>query len=65
MAKMRKFLFWNRSGDEKEKEALSLKKAVMSVQDNFKIKSLALNILVKKAKKFYINKYSSRKKNHR
>ena len=29
MAKMRKFLFWNESGDEKEKEALSLKKATV------------------------------------
>ena len=36
MAKMRKFLFWNESGDEKEKEALSLKKAVMAVQGDYK-----------------------------
>ena len=54
MAKMRKFLFWNESGEEKEKEALSLKKAVMSVQGDYKIKSLTLNILVKKVKIFYI-----------
>ena len=29
MAKMRLYKFWNENGDEKEKEALSLKKAVM------------------------------------
>jgi len=29
MAKMRIFKFWNEAGDEKEKEAMSLKKAVM------------------------------------
>ena len=26
MAKMRKYLFWNESGDEKEKKSMSLKK---------------------------------------
>ena len=34
MAKMRIFKFWNEAGDEKEKEALSLKKAIMSVQSD-------------------------------
>ena len=36
MSKMRIFKFWNENGDEKEKEAMSLKKAVMSVQGDFK-----------------------------
>ena len=36
MAKMRIFKFWNEAGDEKEKESMSLKKAVMSVQGDFK-----------------------------
>ena len=38
MSKMRIFKFWNENGDEKEKEALSLKKAVMSVQGDYKDK---------------------------
>ena len=36
MSKMRIFKFWNEAGDEKEKESMSLKKAVMSVQGDFK-----------------------------
>ena len=36
MSKMRLFKFWNDKGDEKEKEAISLKKAIMSVQSDFK-----------------------------
>ena len=36
MAKMRLFKFWNEAGDEKETEQISLKKAIMSVQSNFK-----------------------------
>ena len=51
MAKMRKFLFWNESGDEKEKEALSLKKAVMSVQGDFKEKVIGVEYISKKGKK--------------
>ena len=51
MAKMRKFLFWNESGDEKEKEALSLKKAVMSVQGDFKDKMISVEYITKKGKK--------------
>ena len=51
MAKMRKFLFWNESGDEKEKEALSLKKAVMSVQGDYKNKMISVEYITKKGKK--------------
>ena len=51
MAKMRKFLFWNESGDEKEKEALSLKKAVMSVQGDYKDKFISVEYITKKGKK--------------
>ena len=50
MAKMRKFLFWNESGEEKEKEALSLKKAVMSVQGDFKDKVIGVEYISKKGK---------------
>ena len=38
MAKMRMFKFWNEAGDEKEKEEMSLKKAVRAVQGDFKDK---------------------------
>ena len=38
MSKMRLYKFWNENGDEKEKEAMSLKKAVMSVQGDYKDK---------------------------
>ena len=48
---MRKFLFWNESGDEKEKESLSLKKAVMSVQGDFKDKMISVEYITKKGKK--------------
>ena len=50
MAKMRKFLFWNESGEEKEKEALSLKKAVMSVQGDYKYKVIGVEYVSKKGK---------------
>ena len=50
MAKMRKYLFWNESGDEKEKEAMSLKKAVMSVQGDFKEKVIGVEYVSKKGK---------------
>ena len=50
MAKMRKFLFWNESGEEKEKEALSLKKAVMSVQGDYKDKVIGVEYISKKGK---------------
>ena len=50
MAKMRKFLFWNESGDEKEKEAMSLKKAVMSVQGDYKDRFISVEYITKKGK---------------
>ena len=50
MAKMRIFKFWNEAGDEKEKEALSLKKAVMSVQSDFKDKMISVEYVTKKGK---------------
>ena len=50
MAKMRKFLFWNEAGDEKEKEAISLKKAIMSVQSDFKDAKIAVEYISKKGK---------------
>ena len=55
MAKMRKFLFWNESGEEKEKEALSLKKAIMSVQSNFKDSMIAVEYISKKGKQMCHN----------
>ena len=50
MAKMRLFKFWNEAGDEKEKEALSLKKATMSVQGDFKDKVIGVEYISKKGK---------------
>jgi len=50
MPKMRKFLFWNEAGDEKEKEAMSLKKAVMSVQSDYKDKFISVEYTTKKGK---------------
>ena len=50
MAKMRKFLFWNESGEEKEKEAMSLKKAVISVQGDYKDKVIGVEYISKKGK---------------
>ena len=47
---MRKFLFWNEAGDEKEKEATSLKKAVMSVQSDYKDKFISVEYITKKGK---------------
>ena len=51
MAKMRKFLFWNEAGEEKEKEAMSLKKAIMSVQGDFKDNVIGVEFISKKGKK--------------
>ena len=51
MAKMRIFKFWNESGDEKEKEEMSLKKAVRSVQGDFKDKIIGVEYISKKGKK--------------
>ena len=50
MAKMRLFKFWNEAGEEKEKEALSLKKAIMSVQGDFKDKVIGVEFISKKGK---------------
>ena len=47
---MRIFKFWNENGDEKEKEALSLKKAVMSVQGDYKDKLISVEYVSKKGK---------------
>ena len=54
---MRLFKFWNEAGDEKEKEALSLKKATMSVQGDFKESQIAVEYIIKKGKEMchYIN----------
>ena len=48
---MRVFKFWNEAGDEKEKESLSLKKAVMSVQGDYKDKMISVEYITKKGKK--------------
>lgn len=50
MPKMRLFKFWNEAGDEKEKEAISLKKAIMSVQSDFKDKMISVEYISKKGK---------------
>ena len=50
MAKMRLYKFWNENGDEKEKEALSLKKAVMSVQGDYKDEFISVEYVTKKGK---------------
>ena len=50
MSKMRIFKFWNENGDEKEKEALSLKKAVMSVQGDYKDSVIGVEYVSKKGK---------------
>ncbi len=47
---MRIFKFWNENGDEKEKEALSLKKAVMSVQGDYKDSVIGVEYVSKKGK---------------
>jgi len=51
MSKMRMFKFWNETGDEKEKEEMSLKKAVKSVQGDFKDKFIGVEYISKKGKK--------------
>ena len=51
MAKMRKYLFWNEAGEEKEKESMSLKKAVMSVQGDYKDRFISVEYISKKGKK--------------
>ena len=51
MPKMRIFKFWNEARDEKEKEAMSLKKAVMSVQGDYKDKIISVEYITKKGVK--------------
>ena len=50
MAKMRKFLFWNEAGDEKEKESMSLTKAVKLIQADFKDRLIGVEYISKKGK---------------
>ena len=50
MSKMRIYKFWNENGDEKEKEAMSLKKAVMSVQGDYKDRFISVEYVSKKGK---------------
>ena len=50
MSKMRIFKFWNENGDEKEKEATSLKKAVISVQGDYKDNFISVEYITKKGK---------------
>ncbi len=47
---MRIFKFWNEKGDEKEKEAMSLKKAIMSVQSDFKDRMISVEYISKRGK---------------
>ena len=47
---MRLFKFWNETGTEKEKEAMSLKKAVISVQGDFKDKVIGVEYVSKRGK---------------
>ena len=51
MAKMRLFKFWNEAGDEKEKEEMSLKKAIKSVQGDYKDKFIGVEYIRKRGKK--------------
>ena len=50
MSKMRMFKFWNENGDEKEVEKMSLKKAVLAVQGDFKDKVIGVEDISKKGK---------------
>ena len=50
MSKMRMFKFWNEAGDEKEKEEMSLKKAIKSVQGDFKDKFIGVEYISKRGK---------------
>ena len=51
MAKMREFLFWNDKGQEEKKENTSFKKAVKSIQENFKNQLVGFEYISKKGKK--------------
>ena len=50
MGKMRMFKFWNEAGDEKEVEKMSLKKAVIAVQGDFKDNIIGVEYISKKGK---------------
>ena len=50
MAKMREFLFWNNQ-DKRKEENTSFKKAVKSVQENFKNQLIGYEYISKKGKK--------------
>ena len=50
MAKMRIFKFWNEAGIEKEKEDISLKKAIRAVQGDFKDREISVEYISKKGK---------------
>ena len=47
---MRIFKFWNADGVEKEVEKMSLKKAIMAVQSNFKDRMISVEYISKKGK---------------
>ena len=47
---MRMFKFWNENGDEKEVEKMSLKKAVMAVQGDYKDRFISVEYVSKKGK---------------
>ena len=48
MAKMRMFKFWNEAGDTQEKEEISLKKAIRSVQSEFKDRMISVEYVSKR-----------------
>ena len=47
---MRQFKFWNENGDEKEVEKMSLKKAIIAVQGNFKESVIGVEYISKRGK---------------
>ena len=47
---MRIFKFWNENGDEKEVEKMSLKKAVMAIQGDYKDEVIGVEYVSKKGK---------------
>jgi hypothetical protein len=50
MSKMRMFKFWNEAGDTQEKEEISLKKAIRSVQSQFKDSMISVEYISKRGK---------------
>ena len=47
---MRQFKFWNENGDEKEVEKMSLKKAIIAVQGDFKESVIGVEYISKRGK---------------